>query len=210
MERPPGLRRLATALLLLSACGDSGRIPTSPPATPPPAPTPTPGALSCGVERWPVKTLTDADAARISLGPASTTIRALDQRPGHCNGGPNSSRPYPEELQVYTVIGRILLARLEDDDDYHLALLDPESGDTIVTEVAHPGCASPFSPGTLLLEQARAQFESFRAGRSLDSLRGQLVTVTGVGFYDFDHNQTGRSPNCIELHPVLSLRPGAG
>jgi hypothetical protein len=31
------------------------------------------------------------------------------------------------------------------------------------------------------------------------------IEVVGVGFFDFDHSQTGRAPNNIELHPVLSL-----
>jgi hypothetical protein len=29
------------------------------------------------------------------------------------------------------------------------------------------------------------------------------ATVTGVGFFDFPHGQTGVAPNAIELHPVL-------
>ncbi len=149
----------------------------------------------------------DADAARIALAPVPTSIRVLNEFPAHCDGGPSSSRPYPEELRVYEVTGRILLVRLEDDSDYHVVLADPDSGDTIVTEVAHPDCAGPFSPGTVLLQEARVQFEMFRAGRPLPSLAGQLLTATGVGFYDFDHRQTGRSRNCLELHPVLSIRP---
>jgi Peptidase family S58 len=38
------------------------------------------------------------------------------------------------------------------------------------------------------------------------------VDVTGVGFFDFAHGQTGLAPNCIELHPVLAFdfsSPGA-
>jgi hypothetical protein len=30
--------------------------------------------------------------------------------------------------------------------------------------------------------------------------------VTGVAFFDFDHGQTGVTPNAIELHPVLAFR----
>jgi hypothetical protein len=26
-----------------------------------------------------------------------------------------------------------------------------------------------------------------------------------VGFFDFNHGQTGRSRSCIELHPVLGI-----
>jgi hypothetical protein len=29
------------------------------------------------------------------------------------------------------------------------------------------------------------------------------ATVTGVGFFDIIHGQTGVAPNGIELHPVL-------
>jgi len=37
-------------------------------------------------------------------------------------------------------------------------------------------------------------------------VRGNVeVDVTGVGFFDFAHGQTGLAPNCIELHPVLAL-----
>jgi hypothetical protein len=31
------------------------------------------------------------------------------------------------------------------------------------------------------------------------------VRVTGVGFFDFLHGQTGVAPNGIELHPVLKI-----
>ena len=30
--------------------------------------------------------------------------------------------------------------------------------------------------------------------------------MTGVGFYDFFHGQTGVAKNCIELHPVLAIK----
>jgi hypothetical protein len=32
------------------------------------------------------------------------------------------------------------------------------------------------------------------------------VRVTGIGFFDFAHGQTGAAPNQIELHPVLDIR----
>ncbi len=36
------------------------------------------------------------------------------------------------------------------------------------------------------------------------------VTVTGVGFFDFLHGQTGVAPNGIELHAVLDVQFGTG
>ena len=35
------------------------------------------------------------------------------------------------------------------------------------------------------------------------------VTVTGVGFFDVLHGQTGVAPNGIELHPVLAINIAA-
>ena len=31
------------------------------------------------------------------------------------------------------------------------------------------------------------------------------ATLTGVGFFDIPHGQTGVAPNAIELHPVLKF-----
>ena len=31
------------------------------------------------------------------------------------------------------------------------------------------------------------------------------ASVTGVAFFDFNHNQTGVAPNAIELHPILAF-----
>jgi hypothetical protein len=196
---------VCASLVAVWGCGGS-QTPTSPagPITTLPSAAP----LACGVERWPVKTLADADAGRINFVPVSSTIAILSGLPAHCGGGPDASRAYGEELQVYEVIGRITLVRAEDDRDYHIALADPnQPTSTMVTEVADPGCFG--ATGTLfaqqLLQDARVSFDAFRAGRSLTGLAGEMVRVRGVGFYDFNHGQTGRSRSCIELHPVLAI-----
>ena len=31
------------------------------------------------------------------------------------------------------------------------------------------------------------------------------ATITGVGFFDFQHGRRGVAPNAIELHPVLGF-----
>src|SRR5439155_9710638 len=35
-------------------------------------------------------------------------------------------------------------------------------------------------------------------------------TLSGVGFFDFLHGQTGVAPNGIELHPVVGFTPQSG
>ena len=37
-------------------------------------------------------------------------------------------------------------------------------------------------------------------------LLGGAATISGVGFFDFQHGQRGVAPNAIELHPVLGFR----
>ena len=167
---------------------------------------PLPG-LACGVERWAVKTLSDADATRVDLATVQpTTIRALNERTPHCSGLP-SARTFGEEFTVYEVVGRITFVRLADDRDYHIALADPADGSyTMVTEVVDIACQGPNrSPFRGTLETARNGWIGMIGGRSSPSLVGTTVRVRGVGFYDFNHGQTGRSRSCMELHPVLSI-----
>src|SRR4051812_48323871 len=109
----------------------------------PTAPTPPPlvVGLSCGVERWAVKTLSDPAVSRVNVGQTiPTTIAALNALTPHCSGLPGA-RTFPEEFQVYEVVGRVSLVRLEEDRDYHIALADPSSSEaSIVVEVADPQC----------------------------------------------------------------------
>ena len=162
--------------------------------------------LACGVERWPVKTLSDQDAGRVDFNSIPTTIRDLNLVAAQCSALPEP-RTFAPEFQVHEVLGRITVARLETDRDYHIALADPfDSNFTIVTETADPICEGAISSGyRSSLIQARAQFDALVAGRSLSALAGTIVRVRGVGFYDFNHGQTGRSQSCMELHPILSI-----
>ena len=87
----------ATSWLLTTACGSSPITPT-----PPPVPLPPALGLSCGTERWSVKTLSDADASTLNLSNVlPVSIKALNQMPAHCGGAPDA-RTYPQEFQVTT------------------------------------------------------------------------------------------------------------
>jgi len=191
---------LATSVVA-NTCG--GKSPTTP--------SPPPGnitiGLTCGVERWAVKTLSDSTAATVNVvNVQQTTVRDLNLFVPHCSGLPQA-RTYSQEFQVYEVVGRITVARLEDDRDYHIAIADAaDPGFTIVTEVADPVCQGVVSsPFLQTLTRARAEWDVLRAGQSLASLVGTEVRVRGVGFYDFNHGQTGRSQSCLEIHPILSI-----
>lgn len=164
--------------------------------------------LACGVERWPVKTLSDASASQINLDSVeTTTIRDLNLLPTHCSGLPDA-RTFAPEFQVFEVMGQITVVRAEEDRDYHIAIADLNNPVyTIVTEIADTACEGAIrSPFRQVLAQTRGAFDGIRGGNSLSSLVGSIVRIRGVGFYDFAHGQTGRSQNCLELHPIVSIQ----
>ncbi len=193
----------ALSLVLATFAAACGGGPPGPTPTPPPS---FPG-LACGVERWFVKTLADESASRIDPGSATPiSIQDLNAFPAHCSALPDR-RTFDEEFRVFETVGRVIFVALEDDRDYHIALEDPSApGTTIVTELADTVCqGAVLSPHLTTLMGARAMFATLLGSRSPIALVGTRVGVRGVGFYDLDHGQRGRSRNCIELHPLLSI-----
>lgn len=200
---------MAVGLVSCGGGGSSGRSssPTSP--TAPPSPSPPPG-LACGSERWFVKTLADADAGSVNVHRVTPiSIRELNDFATHCSGLPEG-RTFAEEYKVFEVVGRISYVAHETDRDYHIAIEDPSSpGSSVVAELADTVCAGAvISPHLATLRTAEAMFETLTAGHSASGLVGTTVRVRGVGFYDFAHGQRGRSRNCIELHPIVSIDEG--
>src|SRR4029078_5304327 len=79
--------------------------------------------VRCGVERWPVKTLSDSDAGNIDFTPVAATVaqlRALPMPGSH----PQSSRLAPTELTTYSVTASIVEFKLEADKDIHVVIAD--------------------------------------------------------------------------------------
>jgi len=166
--------------------------------------------MGCALNRSQVKSLRDRDAARIQFDAViSTTISTLNAIPSHC-GPTRDHRVREEEFHVYQVVGTITRVKLERDHDIHIVLADPaHPGNRLVVEVNDPAygknAASPHRDG---LGAARSMFDALvggTVGADLDQLKGVTVRVTGVGFFDIQHFQAGRSRSCIELHPVLVI-----
>lgn len=180
--------------------------PTSQPTTPPPA-------LSCGEERWSVKTLSDPDADSVNFGPEGTTVDSLSSlsRPTSL---PANGRIAPTELTVFRITALAEQMKLEDDRDIHLVVGDPsDSTHTMIVEFPDPACAGAISSAEAgVMMQARQDFIAMFGEPSSShfaSISGTVV-LTGVGFFDFLHGQTGVAPNGIELHPVLSIEGAPG
>ncbi|HEU5378079.1 MAG TPA: hypothetical protein VFV38_21870, partial [Ktedonobacteraceae bacterium] len=160
---------------------------------------------SCGVERWSVKTGTDADAGSINLQSiTSTTIASLTSLPAPSTL-PANNRVKPTETTVFQLHDTLTEFKLESDSDYHLVLQDT-SGKTMISEIPDPACVGSSSPLLSDIQRARAEFDArFTVTTSFQTVNIP-VTVTGVGFFDFLHGQTGVAPNGIELHAVLDIQ----
>jgi hypothetical protein len=166
-------------------------------------------AASCGVERWPVKTLADTAGRRLDLGRIQpTTIGALRRLRVHQGG--QSSRGGTAERTVYRVNAVLVAAKVEDDSDIHLVIADPKSGGTMIAELPLLGCTvGATHHARLVVQRARVAFLKACGDSGVNDFaefgRGSRATVTGVGFFDFDHGQRGVAPNAIELHPVVGF-----
>jgi len=163
----------------------------------------------CGVERWSVKTGTDADAGTVNVSTSTaTTIAALRAiaKPATL---PSNNRVQPTESTVYTLSATLISFKSESDSDYHLVIQDA-SGNTMIAEIASPNCVgagSPLGPG---ITSSRAQFDAKYTATGSFQTVSVPVTIKGVGFFDFLHGQTGVAPNGIEIHPILDIQFGAG
>jgi hypothetical protein len=164
---------------------------------------------SCGVERWSVKTGTDADAGKISLqSTTATTIASLVALPAPASL-PSNNRVSPTETTVFRVQATLTEFKLEADSDYHLVLADT-SGHTMIAEIPDPACVGSSSPLLTSIQKARGEFDAKYTPTGSFHTVNVPVTITGVGFFDFLHGQTGVAPNGIELHAVLDVQFGTG
>ncbi len=187
---------------------------------------------SCGVERWPVKTLSDADAGNVKLAElvqtTVTQLRQLERPFANNQPGPLNNRSAPVELTVYTMTVTLFGAKIETDSDVHLVVTDPsDSTATMIVEFPDPSCIDSQDTGLVtrmtnarnaVLKAVPTLVKQVAAGAAIPAtainpqtqkMRLQPMSgtaqITGVGFFDTNHRQDGVAPNAIELHPVLDF-----
>jgi hypothetical protein len=161
-------------------------------------------ASGCGVERWAIKTLTDPGANQVNLTPQESSIADLVAIAPPVSP---TDRVGPTETTTFRITGTLIFVAKEADGDYHLAIEDAKAN-TMIAEIPNPSCAS----GSVVLNQITEARKAFEAKFGVPgqypnppSKPNVPVTLTGVGFFDKLHGQTGVAPNGIELHPVLSI-----
>lgn len=197
-----------------------------------------PAPVVCnGTERWPVKVATDADAraGKINLTPEGPySVAQMNQKTPTIY--PTNGRMEIEK-KTYTVRGFISYYKQETgskgDRDYHVVITDhpgqytenkdaAPDGQSMVVEFPDVRCLSgasgvPAVPSSLTpaIADARATFEQHMKWPKDTRLTQPIpVTVTGIGFFDFEHKQKGRATpypdppsgkKVFELHPVTEI-----
>ncbi len=165
---------------------------------------------ACGVERWSIKTGTDPDARLVDPRTVvPTNIIYLRALPAPAQP-PLTHRVRPVETTVWGLDATLVRYKQEDDSDYHLVLSDA-GGRTMIAEIPAPACVGASSPFLPVIRAVRAAFTA-AFHPTTASFQGVAVKVhvTGVGFFDVKHGQSGVAPNAIELHPILSIQWGGG
>ena len=163
----------------------------------------------CGVERWSVKTLSDSAVGSVNFRPRFTTVHTLR---GLSSPGVGSATPriHSVETTTYHVKAQLVEMKREDDRDIHLVIAEPHRrGATMIVEFPDVGCSGARSSVKRRAMQSARQALIRACGSAPSSSFKRLTgtaTITGVGFFDVKHGQTGVAPNAIELHPVLRFR----
>jgi hypothetical protein len=160
--------------------------------------------FACGTERWPVKTATDKDKAAIVATSVPATVNQLSQVPAPIDPSIKRDTRYaPTELAVYEITARMTFIKVETDEDYHIVLKD-EKGHSMIVESVAPNCAQD-SRFKNEIKDVRDAIDKALGTIDKPKTVSRMVTVTGVGFFDRIHGQTGVASNGIELHPIIGI-----
>lgn len=166
----------------------------------------------CGAERWAVKSFTDGDTGRVDLTPRDASVldlRALPRPPRVV-----ADRRSEVERRTYRVRALLIGWKHEHDEDLHLVIADStDPGSTMIVEIPSARCSRVCSSplvGKMTDARTATISELGPPSNAYHQLHPALmVTIIGIGFFDFLHGQTGVAPNGIELHPVIDIQFGA-
>jgi hypothetical protein len=177
------------------------------------------GPGRCGVERWPVKTLSDPAASAVVLRSVPRTVADLGRLPVPTALQVRDDRDVPRqdvEKRVYRIRVRLLAFKQEADSDIHLAVADlHDPNASMIVEFPAPWCEQRAGAAPALAARTTAARTAFLkacgqpkiiGGRSYYKQVFGTASITGVAFFDRIHGQLGVAPNGIELHPAIRFR----
>jgi len=160
-------------------------------------------AVTCPIERGPVKEGSDASRFSVSTTVTATTIAYLSSR-AKPNSYPTNTRIAPYELKTWQLRAYLTQYKVESDGDLHLVLTD-STGRHLVAEIPYGSCVPSSSRWTSQIATARyAMTHNYTVTTSWHYVH-RLVDVRGLALFDVVHGQTGAASNGIELHPVTGI-----
>jgi hypothetical protein len=153
-------------------------------ATVPPRAATRPARAACGVELWPLKTLSDPQRRLVNLHPRNTSVAAINALP--MPHPTPTTRNTAFERRTYRVNAQIVKFKLEDDSDIHLILF--AQGRYMIAEMPSAACLPRKTRDRRAIVAARSRFVR-RCGAPTTDWQplGAVVVVSGVGFWDFPH-----------------------
>jgi hypothetical protein len=161
--------------------------------------------ITCGVERWAVKTLIDPDTTNINFNNAIPSTIQYQRSLAAPPTLPNTR--LPQEDTVFSIDCIMYKYKLESDNDVHIVIhAIGDTSQTMVAEILNAQCPGIMSTSRYTqLNNLRTSFDNTYHPTTSFTTTNVRIRITGVGFFDFLHGQTGIPPNGREIHPILSF-----
>ena len=189
----------ACALLALGIYAAAARPDEHTPAT----------ATRCAGERWAVRNLLDADAARVDYRSIATSVPRLRSRRPPRLVSPATPRLRPAEFTTYALRVRLIAARRFANGDTAVVVGAPPKTLVVVFPDTHRCADVVEGPKGQDIHVAGDEFEGYCgvAPRNRWQRLSGRAALSGVGFFSVLHPKPlpGSAPRGIELHPALSF-----
>ena len=165
-------------------------------------------AQNCGTERWNIKTLSDKDTIKIDF---NKIIKSTVKEQVNLDSPRTKRSRLESETFVYSIECYIIGFKKESNDkDIHIVIKDFETNDTMIVEIPSYECYEIQKTSRYELFKELDEWFINNIGKPSTKFKRLSkpirVTITGVGFFDFIHGQTGVAKNGREIHPVLSMK----
>lgn len=162
--------------------------------------------------RWKVRTGADPDASLVEEKPVPTTVEKLaaKRRPAEIKTPTERYPAYQDrrtegvERTIFEVEAEIVACKLQMSRSYHLNLKG-KTGRTMIANCLDPQHVDPGSRWAKQIAEVRKEIEEKLKPGSAYTHGSWPVRITGIGFFNHVHGQSGVAPNGIELTPVLSI-----
>lgn len=162
----------------------------------------------CGVERWPIKTLSDSDTLKIDFTKSqATTVHDQVSLP---RPKITRNKRHATETIVYKINCSIVGYKKEaGDQDIHVIVEDDETEETMVVEIPSHKCSAirATSREKIFFDLNKWFVDNigYPTNNFVYLKKHVPITLIGVGFFDYVHGQVGMASNGREIHPVLKI-----